>query len=131
MFGEISPVCTGGTWETEARGVGATFVGSNTVGDHTWQARMRVAVAEPSQEFSWENMGEATAPLDEETVPNVRWTYTFEPDGDGTRVTESWTVLPGSKVLEALDDSRLSGLPKMTQDGIEQTLANLKRCFES
>ena len=130
-IGEISPVCNGGNWEGADRGVGATFVGSNTRGDRTWQARMRIAVADPSREFAWDNLGEATQPYDEKVAGNVRWTYLFEPVESGTRVTESWSVLPGSRILEALDDPRIVGLPKMTQESIEETLEGLKQLFEA
>ena len=129
--GEVSPVCTGGTWETESRGLGATFIGSNTRGERTWQARRRVVVAEPSAAFAWDNVGEATAPLDAGASANARWTYTFEPVDGGTLVTESWEVLPGSRVLEALDNPRVASLPGMTQGGMEETLENLKKVFES
>ena len=56
-MGEISPQCTGGEWRSDARGVGALFVGSNAIAERTWQAQMRVLVADRPREFAWENMG--------------------------------------------------------------------------
>jgi hypothetical protein len=44
--GEISRQCTGGVWEGDERGIGAAFIGSNTMGERSWRARMRVTVAE-------------------------------------------------------------------------------------
>jgi Polyketide cyclase / dehydrase and lipid transport len=128
--GDISPVCTGGEWETDARGVGATFIGSNTVGERTWQARMRVVTADVPHQFAWENMGIPTAPMSDDSVANARWTYTFTPVDGGTEVVETWQVLAGSRVFEA-DEELLARLPGMNQSGMEQTLSNLKAVFEA
>ena len=51
-MGEISPWCTGGEWESDERGVGAFFVGSNAMGERTWQARMRVCEADRPREYT-------------------------------------------------------------------------------
>src|SRR2546429_374822 len=59
------------------------FPGRNVLPERTWETRSQVVVADPGREFAWE-------------VNNgwVRWGYTFEPEGDGTRLTESWEFLP-------------------------------------
>jgi len=62
----------------------------------------------------------------------------LEPDGDGTRVTETWEVLPGYPVYlrdeQALGDdelmARIEGMGQLARDGIPATLANLKRVVE-
>src|ERR1700722_8934000 len=79
-MGEISPECTGGTWESESRGAGATFIGSNTAGDRTWQRRIRIAVADPPREFAFENVGDPAVPASEDDLPMARWCYTFVPE---------------------------------------------------
>ena len=46
----------GGEWESDLRSVGATFIGSNTSGDHSWQAYPRHRCRSTSR-FAWENLG--------------------------------------------------------------------------
>ena len=126
-MGEISPVRTGGEWRDEARGVGALFVGSNTIGERTWQAQMRVLVANRPREFAWENMG-AVDWFD--ARPLVRWGYHFEPTPDGTVVEETWRILEMYDALTAMPEEHQVGLIGWVQDSIEQTLGNLKARFE-
>jgi hypothetical protein len=129
-MGEISPVCTGGEWEADARDVGATFIGTNTMGERTWQARMKVVAADPSREFAWENIGDPTQPVPDEIVSAARWTYTFTAVDGGTRVDESWRMLLSGPQLEAIGEERLKAIPGWNQDGMEKTLAKLKALFE-
>jgi hypothetical protein len=129
--GEISPQCTGGVWEGDGRGVGAFFVGSNTAGDRTWQARMRVCVADPSREFAWENLGSAEGPVPDEIVPLIRWGYSFEPVDGGTKVEETWQILHAYPELEATSERFVTRLPGLMQGMIDETLANMKARFEA
>ncbi len=129
--GEISPVCTGGDWEGVAREVGATFIGSNTRGERTWQARMRVVVADPPREFAWENIGDASKPIPDPVVPAARWAYSFTPVAGGTKVEETWQMLLAGPQLEAIGEERIKALPAWSQSGIEETLSNLRALFES
>ena len=128
--GEISPVCTGGGWESASRGAGATFIGSNTVGERTWRARMRVVVADPPSQFAWENIGDPSRPVPDEIVPAARWAYTFTPVAGGTTVDETWQMLLSADRLEAIGEERLRSLPAMNQSGMEQTLSKLKALIE-
>ncbi len=78
-MGEWSPVCTGGRWDEDAAPqVGAWFTGRNETPERTWETRCHVVAADPGRKFAWE-------------VNNgwVYWGYTFEPEGDGSRLTES------------------------------------------
>ena len=129
--GEISAQCTGGVWVSDARGVGALFVGSNTWGDTTWTATMRVAVADPGREFAWENLGAADAPAADDAPGLVRWGYTFEPVDGGTRVEETWRILQAYPELEAGEAGLPERLPQQMGRAIEKTLAKLKAKFES
>ena len=134
-MGELSPVCVGGEWDdpTAARTKGARFVGHNAIGDFTWQTYCTVVTAEPGREFAFVNRGQHDG-----EVPLVRWGFVLEPDGDGTRVTETWEVLPGYPVYlrdeQALGDdelmARIEGMGQLARDGIPATLANLKRVVE-
>jgi hypothetical protein len=126
-IGEISPECTGGEWESSSRAAGATFIGSNTSGDFSWQARMRVSVADPPREFAWENMGGVDAGDGE---PNARWGYVFTPVGGGTQVEETWKLLRISPQLEAIGEDFVNGLPEARRKNMEETLVRLKAIFE-
>lgn len=126
-MGAISPQCTGGEWKGEERSVGALFVGSNTQGERTWKAQMRVLVADRPREFAWENLG-AVDWLD--ARPLVRWGYTFVPTSDGTMVEETWRILEAYEALEAMPEAHQAGLVVWIQDSIEKTLSNLKAHFE-
>jgi hypothetical protein len=85
---EISPVCVGGEWEGEARGVGATFMGSNSMPTRNWQARMRVVAADRPRAYAWCNLGGAGLPLSDDLPHNVRWSYEFTPVEGGTRLKQ-------------------------------------------
>ena len=131
-IGELSPVCQSAAWDdpSSAEQVGAWFTGHNAIGDFTWDTHCKVVVAEPWREFAFINHGPNG------DVELVRWGYTFERDGDGTKVTESWQVLPaypdfvsgGNPEIDV--DQRTEGMAQLARDGIGDTLANLKRVAE-
>ena len=132
-MGELSPVCRSGAWDDpdQAGKRGAWFTGHNAIGEFTWDTHCQVVVAEPGREFTFVNHGPDS---DSELV---RWGYTFEPEGDGTKATESWQVLPaypdfvraGDPQLDV--EARIEGMAQMARDGIKDTLANLKQVAES
>jgi hypothetical protein len=127
-IGEISPECSGGAWESDERGVGALFVGSNTLGERSWQRRIRVVVADPPREFAWENLGDPSEPITADTIGAARWTYIFTPVEGGTRVDETWCLLDNPR-LQAVPEDQLRGLESRNRTGMEETLANLKSLF--
>jgi hypothetical protein len=132
-MGELSPVCKGGAWDdaSGADGEGAWFTGHNAIGEYTWDTHCRVVAAEAGREFTFVNCGAGR------DVELVRWGYTFEPEGEGTKVTESWQVLPAYVDFVRSGDpnvdvkARLDGMAQMARDGIAHTLANLKQVAES
>jgi hypothetical protein len=132
-IGELSPVCRSSSWDDpeQAGRAGAWFTGHNAIGDFAWETHCQVAVAAPGREFTFINHGPAG---DRELV---RWGYTFEPEGSGTRATESWQVLPAYPDYVSGGDAnfdvagRLDGMARMARDGIKDTLANLKRVAEA
>src|SRR5690606_27245016 len=121
--GEWSPITKSAEWEDGSR---EWFSGTNTNPERTWTTKCRVVVAEPGKEFTFVNCG-----MDGGTAL-VRWSYTFEPAGDGTAVTEHWQVLPGysafmESVAPGMDVAAyLDGVVGPTKDNMRQTLANLK-----
>ena len=132
-IGELSPVCKSGSWEEGSRpgAEGAWFTGHNEIGTYGWDTHCQVVAAVPGREFTFVNHGPARS------AELVRWSYTLEPDGAGTKVTEVWQVLPAYPDFVLAGDAnadvkaRLDGMAQMTRDGIRDTLANLKRVAES
>lgn len=127
-MGEWSPACTGGSWNDDDH---TWFTGTNQAGELKWETKCRVDVAERGREFTFTNCGFDGA------IDLVRWSYRFEPDGDGCRVTESWEVLPAypdfiAGVLPNMTaEEYLDGVKPTTQQGIAETLASLKAAAES
>jgi hypothetical protein len=82
-MGEWSPETTKCEWIDGATGaaVGARFKGTNKRGLVTWSTKPVVTAADPGREFAFE------------AGPDTRWTYRFEADGDGAKVTESFELL--------------------------------------
>ncbi|MBM9469000.1 SRPBCC family protein [Nakamurella leprariae] len=124
--GEWSPKCKAAWWDEGAGPrVGDWFNGRNEANGNTWETRSLVVAAEPGREFTWQVGGEL-----------VRWGYTLAPEGEGTRLTESWELLPGGKDFflnqfgeetgQALIDERQG----WAQTGIPETLAAIKAIAE-
>lgn len=132
-IGELSPVCQSAEWDSpdQAGDEGAWFTGHNAIGELTWDTHCRVIAAKPGRQFIFVNHGTTR------DVELVRWGYTFEPDGDGTKATESWQVLPAYPDFVSAGDpnldvkARIDGMAQLARDGIADTLANLKRIAES
>jgi len=132
-MGELSPVCKHGSWDDPAQAgkEGAWFTGHNVIGEFTWDTHCRVLAAEPGREFTFVNYGPSG------DVELVKWGYAFEPERDGSKVTESWQLLPaypdfisaGSPDVDV--KARIEGMAEMARDGIRDTLASLKRVAES
>ena len=132
-MGELSPVCTSGAWTdpAQAGAEGSWFTGTNAIGELTWDTHCKVVAADPGREFAFINYGQ------EGDVELVRWGYTFVPEGDGTKVTETWQVLPADPDFISGGDpnmdvkQRIDGMAQMARDGIKDTLANLKKVAEA
>lgn len=125
-MGEWSPICKACWWD-EGQGpeVGAWFTGRNELPERTWETRSQVVAADPGRKFAWEvNDGW------------VYWGYTFEPDGEGTRLTESWEFL--AKGIEGFRerfgdaaDAEIAKRSDAARDGIPATLAAIKKAAEA
>jgi ribosome-associated toxin RatA of RatAB toxin-antitoxin module len=125
--GEWSPVCTSCWWDDEAEAgqVGAWFTGHNELPDRTWETRSRVVAAERGREFAW-----VVGP------GFVRWGFTLEAEGAGTRLTETWDFLPeglsmfadkyGDRAADEIEDRT-----RQAHAGIPTTLAAIKRISET
>lgn len=125
-MGEWSPETTSCRWVGGATGprVGARFRGSNRNGWRRWSTSCTVVAAEPGSRFSFE--------VDLARLPISRWTYEFTPEGQGTRVRETWTDLRAGwmdrlgKPVRGVGDTRAHN-----HAGMEATLAALRRRAES
>ena len=84
---EFSPEVVSCRWIGGADGpaVGARFEAVNVASaGRRWRNRPEVLVAEPGREFAFGRT--------ERMAGTVIWRYRFEPDGEGTRVVESYEV---------------------------------------
>lgn len=84
---EFSPEILRCTWLDGATGpaVGARFEAVNKVTrGPSWKNRPVVTAADPGREFAFARTEKLTG--------TVEWRYQFEPEGAGTRVTESYEV---------------------------------------
>jgi hypothetical protein len=124
--GEWSPVCTSCWWddESEAGQVGAWFTGRNELPDRVWETRSKVVAAD-GREFAWLVGGKL-----------VRWGFTCEPAGEGTRLTESWEFRPAGLAMFAdkygdQASFEIDERTRLAHEGIPRTLAAVKRIAES
>ncbi len=125
---EFSPEILECTWLDGATGpaVGARFKARNKVPNRpAWNNKPVVTVADPGLEFAFART--------ELFAGTVEWRYRFEPDGEGTTVTESYRVTRKLSpvgwfvigVLFARKDRRAD-----LHAGMEETLQRLRRTVE-
>jgi hypothetical protein len=125
-MGEWSPVCKACWWDEGAGPqVGAWFTGRNELPEWTWETRSQVVIADRGREFAFAVGGSST-----------RWGYTFSPVEGGTRVTESWELLPAglARLEERFGEdasTEIAGRAEAARTGIPITLAAIKRCAEA
>jgi hypothetical protein len=125
---EFSPEILRCTWLDGATGpaVGARFAARNKVPKRpAWTNKPVVTVVEPGRTFAFART--------EKFAGTVEWTYRFEPEGSGTRVTESYEVTKDLSpvgwfiigVLFARKDRRTD-----LHRGMEQTLERMRAVAE-
>jgi hypothetical protein len=125
---EFSPEILGCTWLDGATGpaVGARFAARNKVPKRpAWTNKPVVTRVEPGSAFAFART--------EKFAGTVEWTYRFEPEGSGTRVTESYEMTePMSPigwfiigVLFNRKDRRAD-----LRSGMEQTLERMRAVAE-
>ena len=121
-MGEWSPETVRCEWLDGASGpvVGARFKGSNKRGLARWSTKPRVVAADPGREFAFV--------VDDLT----KWSYRFEPDGDGCRVVESFEMLEDLPLKFRIAD-RAMGIkdrPADLERAMDETLQRVKRAVE-
>jgi uncharacterized protein YndB with AHSA1/START domain len=117
-MGEWSPETVRAQWLDGATepAVGARFRGTNKEGIFRWSTTPEVLAAEPAREFAFRT---------KETV----WRYRFEPEGAGTRITESFEVEHYPWVLRLLFPPNRRQ-PQMVAD-MRTTLERIKAAAEA
>jgi len=125
-MGEWSPVCKECWWDDgDSARVGAWFTGRNELPDRTWETRSEVVAAERGREFAFVVGGFV-----------ARWGYTFTPVDDGTRLTESWELLPEgltwfAERYGADAQAQIADRAELARTGIPTTLAAIKKTAEN
>jgi hypothetical protein len=123
-MGEWSPETTKCVWLDGATGaaVGARFKGSNKRGFVRWSTKPTVVVAEPGREFAFD------------VGTDVRWTYRFEGEGDGTKLSESFEMLRDLRWYYAVAERWLMNVRDRKADlelAMTETLQHIKQVVES
>ena len=126
--GEWSPECFRADWldahdPTRGPQVGARFRGCNRlrlVG--VWCSRCTITVCTPARELTW-------VVGDDASDPNSRWSFTMTPDGDGTMLSQAWSMLREPRVVLAY--YRLIGRAAALQVGARESLSRIKMLVEA
>ncbi|MDF3300274.1 SRPBCC family protein [Streptomyces tropicalis] len=114
---------------------GTTFVGRNKRGAFRWVTQCTVTVAEPGSHFAFRvHAIGLNRPVLRSRI--ATWEYRFAPEGEGTRVTETWTDDRRSWptfAANAFDRlaTRGSTFAEFQVRNIDTTLRNLKRVLET
>lgn len=123
-MGEWSPETVTCRWLDGAPGpaVGARFKGTNKRGVLTWSTKPTVVAADSGREFAFE------------IGTDVRWTYRFDAEGTGTRLTESFEMLRDLRWHYAIAERWLMRVKDRRADlerAMTVTLERIKRAVES
>jgi hypothetical protein len=123
-MGEWSPETIRCEWLDGATGpaVGATFKGTNKRGFAKWSTKPVVVVADPGREFTFD------------VGPDTRWTYRFEADGTGTKLSESFELLRDTPAMYAFAERWLMRVKDRKADlerSMSETLGRIKQVVEA
>ena len=123
-MGDYSPEAVGGSW-VGATGpeVGAVFRGRNGRGLRRWSTRSKVVRCVPGREFAFE--------VSAVGMVAAEWAYDVQPEGDGCRLTETWTDRRNG--LMTVLGKAVTGVGDrgaFTATSIEQTLQRVKERAE-
>ena len=126
-MGEWSPETYRCRWVgTEGPVPGARFKGYNRRGRARWSNTLVVVSAEPGREFSFRRDVLPCGVCD--------WRYSMEPDGAGTRLTESYEVVKPDWRITNWFNGVLLGVADRDDDllaGMRTTLAGIKAAAEA
>ena len=127
-YGEWSSENTGGYWRKGADGVPGTgqvgdrFVGINRRDGVEWKALVEVVERDEEKAYAFVTGG---------TEMNlVLWRYELQPDGDGTVLTEQWTMRKPSFFLEQGGEPEVARRAANAKESIAATLQAMKTTAE-
>jgi uncharacterized protein YndB with AHSA1/START domain len=123
-MGEWSPETVHCEWLDGATGpaVGARFKGSNKRGIARWTTKPVVTAADPGREFAFA------------IEPDTLWTYRCEPDGTGTRLSESFEMLRDLQWYYAFAERWIMRVKDRRADlerGMTETIGRIKAAVEA
>jgi hypothetical protein len=122
-MGEWSPETIKCEWLDGAAGpvVGARFKGTNRRGWVKWSTKPTVVVADTGREFTFD------------VGPDTRWSYRFEAEGSGTKLTESFEMLRDIRWYYAFAEKWLMRVDDRRADlerAMGETLHRIKQVVE-
>ncbi len=126
-MGEWSPACYRCRWLSgDKPTVGARFRGYNRRGLARWSTVCEITSADPECEFAFKVV-DGTFSVGYRDRDLTKWRYTFEPDGIGTKVTESFEIVSLPPLVRVIwpfikGDDRVGGM--------QETLRRLKDAAE-
>ena len=126
-MGEWSPETVKAEWLDGATGpaVGARFKGTNKNGLIRWSTKPRVLTADDGREF--------TFVTDVRGNDLTKWSYRFEPDGGGSKVTESFEMMadqPGAITFFERHLMRIKDRKANLEQDMQATLERIKAAVE-
>jgi len=127
-YGEWSIENTGGYWRKRADGtvgsgaVGDQFVGVNRRDGNEWKAPVEIISRDDNKQFAF-----VTGGLQYNLV---LWRYQLEPEGGGTRLTESWTLRQTTPSIAEKGPSELDYRRNNAITSIRATLEGMKAAAE-
>jgi hypothetical protein len=124
-MGEFSPECFRVEWLEGATGpeVGVQARGWNRFWGVTWARRVVCLTTEPGQEFTFQTIPEGIFYQD-----STIWSYRFDAQDGGTRLTESYAIIYLSPWMHLFE--LVSGRPKLAVPGLQATLNRIKATVE-
>ena len=127
-YGEWSSENTGGYWRKGADGVAGTgkvgdqFVGVNRRDGVEWKAPVEIVERNELAAFAFVTGGKE--------MDLVLWRYELQPDGDGTLLTEQWTMRKPSWFAERGGDAEIGMRTANAKESIAATLQGMKVAAE-
>ena len=128
-YGEWSSENTGGYWRKGEDGqpgtgkVGDQFVGVNRRGDQEWKAPVEIVEREEGRSFAFVTGGRA--------MNFALWRYELQPDGDGTVLTESWSLNRKTPNMDEGGEPAIEERVGFAKESIAATLAGMKQAAEA
>ena len=133
VYGVVSDVTRMGEWSPETvkcawldgatrPAVGARFKGANKRGIARWSTKPTVVAADSGREFAFV------------VDTDVRWSYRFDAEGTGTRLTESFEMLRDLRWYYAFAERWVMRIKDRRADlerGMTVTLERIKRVVEA